>query len=176
MLILEYYLGFLLCFQMQPQLFPKSLTVQWLISASGSYSRASRNLAADVQNSDLDDIEMCRVLNDRLMTVRRIFLEECEDGMSDAYSLLTNCVRFPPAPQHSAPHFFIKNNIVGIKKNSNELIFAGHCCVLYRFRILTDIYSPRSTESSPLTPTCIFNCSFLDQILHRYFLSFLAST
>lgn len=96
--------------------------------------------------------------------------------MSDAYSLLTNCVPFPPAPQHSAPRFFIKNNIVGIKKNSNKLIFAGHCCLLYRYRILTDIYSLCSTESSPLTPACIFNCSFLDQMLHRYFLSFLAST
>ncbi|KAM9350106.1 transferrin receptor 1a [Symphorus nematophorus] len=60
--------------RVQPQLLPKALTVQWLISASGSYSRASRNLAADVQNSDLDDIEMCRIINDRIMTVERNFL------------------------------------------------------------------------------------------------------
>lgn len=55
--------------QLQPQLFPEALTVQWLISASGAYSRASRNLAADIQNSNLDDIEMCRVINDRIMMV-----------------------------------------------------------------------------------------------------------
>uniref|UniRef100_A0AAZ1WVJ1 Transferrin receptor protein 1 n=1 Tax=Oreochromis aureus TaxID=47969 RepID=A0AAZ1WVJ1_OREAU len=55
-------------------LLPKALTVQWLIMASGSYSRASLALAADIQNSDLEDIEMCRVINDRIMTVERNFL------------------------------------------------------------------------------------------------------
>uniref|UniRef100_A0A3Q3WYC2 Transferrin receptor protein 1 n=1 Tax=Mola mola TaxID=94237 RepID=A0A3Q3WYC2_MOLML len=59
---------------LQQQLFPQGLTVRWLISASGSYSRASRNLASDIQNSDLDDIEMCRIINDRIMTVERNFL------------------------------------------------------------------------------------------------------
>lgn len=62
----------LLCFQLQPQLLPKTLTMQWLISASGSYSRASRGLAADIQNSDLEDVEMCRIINDRIMTVRSV--------------------------------------------------------------------------------------------------------
>lgn len=60
--------------RMQPQLLPKALTMQWLMSASGSYSRASRQLASDIQNSDLEDIEMCRVINDRIMTVERNFL------------------------------------------------------------------------------------------------------
>uniref|UniRef100_A0A3P9BPI7 Transferrin receptor protein 1 n=1 Tax=Maylandia zebra TaxID=106582 RepID=A0A3P9BPI7_9CICH len=60
--------------RMQPQLLPKALTVKWLIMASGSYSRASSALAADIQNSDLEDIEMCRVINDRIMTVERNFL------------------------------------------------------------------------------------------------------
>ncbi|KAM9718645.1 transferrin receptor protein 1-like [Menidia menidia] len=59
---------------MQPQLFPEALTVQWLIMASGSYGRASRSLAEDIQNSDLEDVEMCRILNDRIMTVERNFL------------------------------------------------------------------------------------------------------
>lgn len=58
----------------QPLVLPKDLTMQWLISASGSYSRASRSLQADIQNSNLDDIEMCRMLNDRIMTVERNFL------------------------------------------------------------------------------------------------------
>lgn len=55
---------------MRPQLLPKSLTVQWLISATGSYSRAAQNLQNDIQNSDLEDIEMCRLINDRIMAVR----------------------------------------------------------------------------------------------------------
>ncbi|XP_072220505.1 transferrin receptor 1a isoform X2 [Leuresthes tenuis] len=59
---------------MQPQLFPEALTVRWLIMAHGSYSRASSSLAADILNSDLEDIEMCRIINDRIMTVERNFL------------------------------------------------------------------------------------------------------
>ncbi|XP_061654709.1 transferrin receptor 1a isoform X2 [Phyllopteryx taeniolatus] len=58
--------------RMQPNLVPTS--VQWLISASGSYSRASRNLMKDIQNSDLEDIEMCRIYNDRIMSVERNLL------------------------------------------------------------------------------------------------------
>lgn len=68
------------CEQMQPQVLPSALTVQWLISASGSYSRAARSLEADIQNSDLEDIQMCRVINDRIMTVRR--------GCSDCGSVI----------------------------------------------------------------------------------------
>uniref|UniRef100_A0A4W6C2U3 Transferrin receptor protein 1 n=1 Tax=Lates calcarifer TaxID=8187 RepID=A0A4W6C2U3_LATCA len=60
--------------KLRPDFLPKALTVQWLISASGSYSRASRTLQADIQNSDLEDIEMCRIINDRIMTVERNFL------------------------------------------------------------------------------------------------------
>uniref|UniRef100_A0A8C7YST1 Transferrin receptor protein 1 n=1 Tax=Oryzias sinensis TaxID=183150 RepID=A0A8C7YST1_9TELE len=51
-----------------------ALTVQWLISASGSYSRAARSLESDIQNSDLEDIQMCRLINDRIMTVEKNFL------------------------------------------------------------------------------------------------------
>uniref|UniRef100_A0A3Q3N6M0 Transferrin receptor protein 1 n=1 Tax=Mastacembelus armatus TaxID=205130 RepID=A0A3Q3N6M0_9TELE len=60
--------------RMQPQLLLKDLTVQWLISASGSFSYASGSLATDIQNSNLDDTEMCRIINDRLITVERNFL------------------------------------------------------------------------------------------------------
>ncbi|KAK9538845.1 hypothetical protein VZT92_003992 [Zoarces viviparus] len=56
------------------ELLPKALTVKWLILASGSYSRAARKLVEDIQKSDLEDIEMCRILNDRIMTVERNFL------------------------------------------------------------------------------------------------------
>uniref|UniRef100_UPI0037E86FED transferrin receptor protein 1-like n=1 Tax=Semicossyphus pulcher TaxID=241346 RepID=UPI0037E86FED len=60
--------------RMQPGMLPKTLTVQWLISASGSYSRAARGLLTEIDNSNLDDIEMCRVINDRIMAVERNFL------------------------------------------------------------------------------------------------------
>uniref|UniRef100_A0A674DVB9 Transferrin receptor protein 1 n=1 Tax=Salmo trutta TaxID=8032 RepID=A0A674DVB9_SALTR len=40
--------------RLQPEMLPKALTVQWLMSASGSYNRASRSLTYDIQNSDLD--------------------------------------------------------------------------------------------------------------------------
>ncbi|XP_068557604.1 transferrin receptor protein 1-like [Cebidichthys violaceus] len=56
------------------KLLPKSLTVNWLISASGSFGRAATKLVEDTQNSDLEDMEMCRILNDRIMTVERNFL------------------------------------------------------------------------------------------------------
>uniref|UniRef100_A0A671UJZ2 Transferrin receptor protein 1 n=1 Tax=Sparus aurata TaxID=8175 RepID=A0A671UJZ2_SPAAU len=60
--------------RMQPQLLPKDLTMQWFISAMGTYGRAAHQLAEDVTNSNLDDIEMCRIINDRIMAVERNFL------------------------------------------------------------------------------------------------------
>uniref|UniRef100_A0A8C7K3J3 Transferrin receptor protein 1 n=1 Tax=Oncorhynchus kisutch TaxID=8019 RepID=A0A8C7K3J3_ONCKI len=59
---------------MQPQLLPKSLSVQWLISATGSYSRAASSLATEIDNSNLEDAELCRNINDRIMSVERDFL------------------------------------------------------------------------------------------------------
>lgn len=58
--------------QLQPGLFPETLTVQWLSSASGAYGRAARKMASDINNSDLDDVEMCRLINDRIMAVRPV--------------------------------------------------------------------------------------------------------
>lgn len=60
--------------RMRPRVLPKALTMQWLMSASGSYSRASANLAIDIQNSDLGDVEMSRIINDRIMAVERNLL------------------------------------------------------------------------------------------------------
>uniref|UniRef100_A0AAY4BB98 Transferrin receptor protein 1 n=1 Tax=Denticeps clupeoides TaxID=299321 RepID=A0AAY4BB98_9TELE len=48
--------------------------LQWLISSLGSFSRGARALVADAQNSDLEDPEQCRVLNDRIMRVERDLL------------------------------------------------------------------------------------------------------
>lgn len=56
--------------QKQPEQFPENLTTQFLISAWGSYSRAVRLLMTQVQNTNLEDVEMCRLLNERIMTVR----------------------------------------------------------------------------------------------------------
>ncbi|XP_038134815.1 transferrin receptor 1a [Cyprinodon tularosa] len=60
--------------RLNPQLLPKTITMQWLISALGSYSRAAQNLQTDIQNSDLEDVEMCRIINDRIMAVERNLL------------------------------------------------------------------------------------------------------
>ncbi|KAL3988137.1 glutamate dehydrogenase (NAD(P)+) [Sarotherodon galilaeus] len=60
--------------RLQPQLLPKTLTGQWLVMASGSYNRLSSILTADIQNSDLENMETCRMINDRVMTVERNFL------------------------------------------------------------------------------------------------------
>ncbi|XP_028831763.1 transferrin receptor protein 1-like [Denticeps clupeoides] len=53
---------------------PQSFSTQWLISSLGSFSRGARALVADAQNSDLEDPEQCRVLNDRIMRVERDLL------------------------------------------------------------------------------------------------------
>ncbi|TTN01735.1 Transferrin receptor protein 1 [Bagarius yarrelli] len=53
---------------------PKTLQVKWFMSAIGSYGRASRNLFSTIQNSDLDDLEQCRIINDRIMGVERDLL------------------------------------------------------------------------------------------------------
>lgn len=62
--------GCVLCVQKQPQQFPQNLTTQFLITASGWYGRAVRSLMTQVQNTNLEDVEMCRILNERIMTVR----------------------------------------------------------------------------------------------------------
>lgn len=48
---------------------PSTITMQWLLSAQGSYDRAASALVTAIQNSDLDDMEQCRILNDRIMRV-----------------------------------------------------------------------------------------------------------
>uniref|UniRef100_A0A8C9WHP9 Transferrin receptor protein 1 n=1 Tax=Scleropages formosus TaxID=113540 RepID=A0A8C9WHP9_SCLFO len=47
---------------------------QWLMSAYGSFSRASSDLLDNIQNSDLTDVEMCRNINDRIMRVEHNLL------------------------------------------------------------------------------------------------------
>lgn len=45
--------------------------IQWLMSALGSYSRASNRLVASMENSDLYDLEQCRILNDQIIGVNQ---------------------------------------------------------------------------------------------------------
>ncbi|ROL42696.1 Transferrin receptor protein 1 [Anabarilius grahami] len=52
----------------------ESVSTEWLNAAKGSFSRAAASLATDIRNSDLDDIEMCRILNNRIMKVEHNFL------------------------------------------------------------------------------------------------------
>lgn len=56
--------------QKNVQGFPQNLTADFLASASGWYNRAVTNLMSQLKNTDLGDVETCRVLNDRIMTVR----------------------------------------------------------------------------------------------------------
>lgn len=46
--------------------------MQWLLSAQGSYDRAASALVTAIRNSDLDDLEQCRIINNRIMRVSNI--------------------------------------------------------------------------------------------------------
>lgn len=43
----------------------------WLNQARGSFQRAASGIKLDIGNTDLTDKEACRILNDRIMRVRR---------------------------------------------------------------------------------------------------------
>ncbi|KPP73466.1 hypothetical protein Z043_107445, partial [Scleropages formosus] len=53
---------------------PEVLSTQWITSAFGSFSRAASSLTTTIQNSDLSDTELCRIINDRIMRVEHNFL------------------------------------------------------------------------------------------------------
>ncbi|XP_060762415.1 transferrin receptor protein 1-like isoform X2 [Neoarius graeffei] len=48
--------------------------MQWLLSALGSYSHASNQLITSIENSDLTDLQQCRIINDQIMGVERNLL------------------------------------------------------------------------------------------------------
>ncbi|XP_067310451.1 transferrin receptor 1a [Pseudorasbora parva] len=48
---------------------PSTITMQWLLSAQGSYDRAASALNSAIRNSDLEDMEQCRIINNRIMRV-----------------------------------------------------------------------------------------------------------
>ncbi|XP_068566351.1 transferrin receptor 1b [Cebidichthys violaceus] len=52
----------------------KEVNPNWLNRARGSFNRAARSINTDILNTDVDDPEACRVLNDRLMSVEHALL------------------------------------------------------------------------------------------------------
>lgn len=52
----------------------ESLSTKWLNAAKSSYGRAAASLNIDIRNTDLDDMEMCRIINNRIMKVEHNFL------------------------------------------------------------------------------------------------------
>ncbi|XP_059390889.1 transferrin receptor protein 1-like [Carassius carassius] len=52
----------------------ESLSTKWLNAAKSSYSRAAASLNTDIGNTDLYDMEMCRIINNRIMKVEKSFL------------------------------------------------------------------------------------------------------
>ncbi|XP_061097771.1 transferrin receptor protein 1-like [Conger conger] len=58
----------------QSEILPKDLTAQWIMSSAGAYSRASNDLVIDIKESDLTDVERCRIINDRIMRVEKNLL------------------------------------------------------------------------------------------------------
>ncbi|CAM5164102.1 unnamed protein product [Natator depressus] len=51
-----------------------NLTLQWLYSARGDFSRATAALTRDFKNTDLNNKLLCRLVNDRIMKVEYHFL------------------------------------------------------------------------------------------------------
>ncbi|XP_049332539.1 transferrin receptor protein 1-like [Astyanax mexicanus] len=53
---------------------PEVVKMQWLMSALGSFSRAAKKLTTSIEESDLEEVEQCRIINNRIMGVERNFL------------------------------------------------------------------------------------------------------
>ncbi|KAI4806563.1 hypothetical protein KUCAC02_017382 [Chaenocephalus aceratus] len=52
----------------------KEVNPNWLNRARGSFQRAASSITDDIDNTDLNDKEACRILNDRIMTVESSLL------------------------------------------------------------------------------------------------------
>uniref|UniRef100_A0A0B8RT87 Transferrin receptor protein 1 n=1 Tax=Philothamnus irregularis TaxID=1899461 RepID=A0A0B8RT87_9SAUR len=58
----------------QREMKKRGLEIQWLFEARGDFTRATTALTQDVKNTDLNDRDASRLLNDRLMKVEYQFL------------------------------------------------------------------------------------------------------
>lgn len=52
----------------------ETLSTEWLTAAKGSYNRAATKLNTDIKHSDLEDMEVSRIINNRIMKVEHNFL------------------------------------------------------------------------------------------------------
>ncbi|XP_034717508.1 transferrin receptor 1b [Etheostoma cragini] len=52
----------------------KGVNPNWLNRACGSFQRAAASIQSDIQNTDLNDDEACRILNNRIMSVEHSLL------------------------------------------------------------------------------------------------------
>lgn len=59
------------CPTFQSSHLPEHVQMPWLTSALGSYIRASNRFITSIENSDLDDLEQCRIINDQIMGVNK---------------------------------------------------------------------------------------------------------
>lgn len=50
----------------------KDVSPSWMNQARGNFIRAANDLNAAIRNTDINDLEACRILNDRVMRVRRL--------------------------------------------------------------------------------------------------------
>lgn len=68
------------CSNFQFRHLTEPVQTQWLTSALGSYSRASNRLITSMENSDLDDQEQCRIINNQIMAVNQnsSWLYQCQ--------------------------------------------------------------------------------------------------
>lgn len=55
----------------------KDLSPSWLNRARGSFQRAASNLYNDIADTNLDDKEACRILNNRIMMVMHVLQDLC---------------------------------------------------------------------------------------------------
>lgn len=52
----------------------ESFSTKWLNAAKSNYGRAAASLNIEIGNTDLNDMEMCRIINNRIMEVEHNFL------------------------------------------------------------------------------------------------------
>lgn len=60
-----------MCLNSQTSNLTEYVQMKWLMSALGSYRRASNHLISIMENSDLDDLEQCRIINDQIIGVNQ---------------------------------------------------------------------------------------------------------
>uniref|UniRef100_A0A3B4AMI8 Uncharacterized protein n=1 Tax=Periophthalmus magnuspinnatus TaxID=409849 RepID=A0A3B4AMI8_9GOBI len=63
----------------------KDVSVNWLYRAKASFQRAADAIDNDIRNTDLNDPEACRLLNDRIMTIEHSLLSPYASPIETPY-------------------------------------------------------------------------------------------